>query len=152
MLIRSPAILCSVLPHGEHGAIARALTPDHGLLAGYVRGGRSRRLRPVLMAGNSLETEYRARTEGQLPALVVELTHSRGALLDEPLPAAAIDWLCALTAVALLSCAKRKRKSASSAPRRRGFAGRPQPRRHVRAITTDLRGEDQARKAGPRPY
>jgi len=101
MLIRSPAILCSVLPHGEHGAIARALTPDHGLLAGYVRGGRSRRLRPVLMAGNSLETEYRARTEGQLPALVVELIHSRGALLDEPLPAAAIDWLCALTAVAL---------------------------------------------------
>lgn len=101
MLIRSPAILCSVLPHGEHGAIARALTPDHGLLAGYVRGGRSRRLRPVLMAGNLLETEFRARTEDQLPGLVVELIHSRGGLLGEPLPAAAIDWLCTLTAVAL---------------------------------------------------
>lgn len=101
MLVRTSAILCSVLPHGEHGAIARALTPDHGLMAGYVRGGRSRRLRPVLMAGNLLEAEYRARTEDQLPGLTVELTHSRGGLLSEPLPAAAIDWLCALTAIAL---------------------------------------------------
>jgi DNA repair protein RecO (recombination protein O) len=101
MLIRTPAILCSVLPHGEHGAIARALTPDHGVLAGYVRGGRSRRLRPVLMAGNLLEAEYRARTDEQLPGLTVELTRSRGGLLGEPLPAAAIDWLCALTATSL---------------------------------------------------
>ncbi|MEL0251182.1 MAG: DNA recombination protein RecO, partial [Novosphingobium sp.] len=28
MLIRTPAILCSVLPHGEHGAIVRVLTLD----------------------------------------------------------------------------------------------------------------------------
>ena len=95
------ALVCAVRPHGEHGAIARLLTPGHGLLAGYVRGGRSRRLRPVLLPGNAVKAEFRARTEEQLAGLSVELEHSRATLLSEPLPAAAIDWTCALTAVAL---------------------------------------------------
>ena len=97
----TPALICGVRSHGEHGAIARLLTPDHGLLAGYVRGGRSRALRPVLLPGNSVKAEFRARTEDQLAGLAVELDHSRAPLLSEPLPAAAIDWICALTAVAL---------------------------------------------------
>jgi len=101
MQVRSAAIICSMRPHGEHGAIVRALTPDHGLLAGYVRGGRSRRLRPVLVPGNIVESDFRARTAEQLPALSAELSHSRAGLLHEPLAAAAIDWLCTLTAVAL---------------------------------------------------
>lgn len=101
MQLRTPAIICSMRAHGEHGAVVRALTPANGLLAGYVRGGRSRRLRPVLVPGNLVEAEYRARTAEQLPSLTVELTHSRAGLLAEPLAAAAIDWLCTLTAVAL---------------------------------------------------
>jgi DNA repair protein RecO (recombination protein O) len=101
MQVRTPAIICSMRGHGEHGAIVRALTPDNGLLAGYVRGGRSRRLRPVLVPGNLVEADFRARTAEQLPGLTVELSHSRATLLAEPLAAAAIDWLCALTAVAL---------------------------------------------------
>lgn len=95
------AIVCAVRPHGEHGAIARLLTPDHGLVGGYVRGGRSRTMRPVLMPGNVVQGDFRARTEEQLASLTVELAHSRAPLLAEPLPAAAIDWVCALTAVAL---------------------------------------------------
>ncbi|MET0249613.1 MAG: DNA repair protein RecO [Sphingobium sp.] len=95
------AIVCAVRHHGEHGAIARLLTPDHGLVAGYVRGGRSRAQRPVLLPGNDLKAEFRARTEEQLASLTVELVHSRAPLLAEPLPAAAIDWACALTAAAL---------------------------------------------------
>lgn len=101
MQVKTPAIICSMRAHGEHGAIVRALTPEHGLLAGYVRGGRSRRLRPVLVPGNLVEAEFRARTAEQLPGLTVELSHSRAALLAEPLAAAAIDWLCTLTAVSL---------------------------------------------------
>ncbi|AMK18545.1 MULTISPECIES: DNA repair protein RecO [Sphingobium] len=97
----TPALVCGVRSHGEHGAIARLLTPGHGLLAGYVRGGRSRALRPVLLPGNSVKAEFRARTEEQLASLTVELEHSRAPLLSEPLPAAAIDWVCALTAAAL---------------------------------------------------
>lgn len=97
----TPAIVCALRHHGEHGAIARLLTPDHGLIAGYVRGGRSRAMRPVLLAGNAVKAEFRARTEDQLAGLTVELAHSRAPLLAEPLPAAAIDWACALTAIAL---------------------------------------------------
>ena len=101
MIITGPALVLAVRAHGEHGAILRALTPDAGLQAGYVRGGRSRRLRPILLPGNLVEAEFRARTEEQLAAATVELAHSRAPLLSEPLPAAAIDWACALTAAAL---------------------------------------------------
>jgi DNA repair protein RecO (recombination protein O) len=101
MRLETQAIICAVRAHGEHGAIVRALTPDDGIQAGYVRGGRSRRLRPVLMAGNTVHADYRARTEDQLPHLSVELTASRGALHSEPLAAAAIEWATALAASAL---------------------------------------------------
>jgi DNA repair protein RecO (recombination protein O) len=77
------------------------LTPDDGIQAGYVRGGRSRRLRPVLVPGNLVQASFRARTAEQLAQLSVELVHSRAALFEEPLPAAAVDWLSALTAAAL---------------------------------------------------
>lgn len=97
----SSAVVCSVRPHGEHGAIVRLLTPDHGLMHGYVRGGRSRTLRPVLLPGNVVKADFRARTDDQLAGLTVELAHSRAPLLAEPLPAVAIDWICALTAIAL---------------------------------------------------
>lgn len=101
MHILSPGIVCAVRAHGEAGAIARVMTPDHGLLAGYVRGGRSRTLRPVLQPSNLVRAEFRARIESQLPALTVELVHSRGPLMAEPLAAAALDWATALTAAAL---------------------------------------------------
>ncbi|TWH95783.1 DNA repair protein RecO [Sphingobium wenxiniae] len=97
----TPAIVCALRSHGEHGAIARLLTPEHGLLAGYVRGGRSRAIRPVLLPGNAVKAEFRARTEDQLAGLTVEMEHSRAPLLAEALSAAAIDWACALTATAL---------------------------------------------------
>ena len=101
MRLTTPAIILSLRAHGEHGAVVRMLTPDHGLQAAYVRGARGRRLRPVLMAGNLVSARLSARTDSQLPQAEVELTHSRGPLLVEPLPAAAIDWATALTATAL---------------------------------------------------
>ena len=81
--------------------MVRALTEEHGLLAGYVRGGRSRTMRPVLLPSNIVVAEFRARTEDQLASLTVELSHSRAPLMGEPLPAAALDWTTALTAAAL---------------------------------------------------
>lgn len=97
----TPAIVVALRPHGEHGAVVRLMTPEHGLEACYVRGARGRRLRPVLMPGNQVEATLSARTEAQLAQGTIELTHSRGPLLQEALPAAAIDWTCALTATAL---------------------------------------------------
>ena len=101
MRLTTPAIVLALRSHGEHGAVVRLLTPDEGLVAGYVRGARGRRLRPVLIAGNLVEAQVAARTEAQLPQVSVELTHSRAPLFGEPLPAAAIEWAAALTAVAL---------------------------------------------------
>jgi DNA repair protein RecO (recombination protein O) len=101
MRFSTQAIVVALRAHGEHGAVVRLMTPEHGLQAAYVRGARGRRLRPVLLSGNLLEATLSARTETQLPQATVELLHSRGPLLAEPLPAAAIDWACALTATVL---------------------------------------------------
>ena len=101
MRIETPAIVIALRPHGEHGAVVRLMTPEHGLRAAYARGARGRRLRPVLIPGNKVEAALSARTDTQLAQGTVELTHSRSPLLSEPLPAAAIDWACALTATAL---------------------------------------------------
>lgn len=101
MHLRAHAIVCSVRAHAEHGAVVRALTPENGMQAGYVRGGRSRRLRPVLLAGNVIAAEWRARTDTQLAALTAELVTSRAPLLAEPLAAAAIEWVTALAATTL---------------------------------------------------
>jgi DNA repair protein RecO (recombination protein O) len=101
MHIRTSAILCAVKAHGEHGAVVRVLTRDHGLLAGYVQGARGRDYRPILIPANQAMVELRARTEAQLPSLRCELTHSVGPLLGEPLAAAALQWITALAAIAL---------------------------------------------------
>ncbi len=101
MRIECEAIVVGVRAHGEHGAIVRLMTADHGMLAGYVRGGRSRQLRPVLSPGNVVRAELRARVETQLAALTVEMVTARTALLGEPLAAAAIEWTTALAAAAL---------------------------------------------------
>jgi DNA repair protein RecO (recombination protein O) len=58
-------------------------------------------MRPVLIAGNVVQAQLAARTEAQLPQASIELIHSRGPLLGEPLPAAAIEWATVLTATAL---------------------------------------------------
>ncbi len=101
MNLRSPAILLASRAHGETGVIARLLTPEHGLVAAYVAGGRGRALRAVMVPGNRVAAELTVRSATQLPFARLELEHSRAALMTEPLPAAAIQWACALTAAAL---------------------------------------------------
>jgi DNA repair protein RecO (recombination protein O) len=132
MHLASPAIVLAIRPHGEHGAIVRALTPSDGVQAGYVRGGRSRALRPVLQPANTILGEWRARTADQLPALTTELVHSLAALHAEPLPAAVLEWVTALTAAALPEAQPYPRLHAAlsglldaveAAPAARGWAG-----------------------------
>ncbi len=95
-ILRTEAIICSQLHHGEHGVIARLFTPEHGLMSGYVRGGRSRKMRPILIASNKVMAEFRSRNEDQLGGLTVELLESRGPWLGEPLALAALEWVSAL--------------------------------------------------------
>ncbi|WP_284125923.1 DNA repair protein RecO [Parerythrobacter aestuarii] len=101
MNIRAPAILVAARSHGETAVIARLLTEEFGLVAGYVAGGRGRQLRPVVIPGNMVEMDLRAKSDSQLPFARLELVQSRGPWLGEPLPAAAIQWATALTATAL---------------------------------------------------
>lgn len=101
MRSETKAIVCALRNHGEHGAIVRLMTPEQGLVAAYVRGARGRRMRPLLIPGNVVEAQLAARSETQLPQATIELIHSRGPLLNEPLLAAAIEWATVLTASAL---------------------------------------------------
>ncbi|HSQ95734.1 MAG TPA: recombination protein O N-terminal domain-containing protein, partial [Croceibacterium sp.] len=101
MQLRAPAILIAALPHGETAVVARLLTEEAGVIAGYVAGGRGRQLRPVVIPGNLVEADFRSRSDSQLPFAKLELRESRGPWLGEPLPAAAIGWVCALTATSL---------------------------------------------------
>jgi DNA repair protein RecO (recombination protein O) len=101
MHIRAPAVVCAARPHGETAVVARLLTAEHGMVAGYVAGGRGRDLRPVLIPGNLVAADLRARSDSQLPFARLELLESRGPWLGEPLAAAAIGWATALAAAAL---------------------------------------------------
>lgn len=101
MQLDSEAIVCALRGHGENGAVVRIFTPGDGLIAAYVRGARSRRMRPVLMAGNVVSAQLRSRSDAQLPQAVIELAHSRAAVLGEPLPAAVVEWAAALVTTTL---------------------------------------------------
>ena len=101
MNVHAPAILIASRPHGETASIARLLTEEHGLVAAYVAGGRGRQLRPVMIPGNTVDAEIRSKSDTQLPFARIELVTSRAPWMTEPLPAAAIQWACALTASTL---------------------------------------------------
>ena len=132
MHLRAPAILIAARPHGETAVIARLLTEESGVVAAYVAGGRGRQLRPVVIPGNMVEAEIRAKSDSQLPFARLELAQSRGPWLTEPLPAAAIAWTCALTASALpernpypslYSALSALLDAVCNAPSARGWAG-----------------------------
>jgi len=59
-------------------------------------------MRAVMVPGNRVSLDLTTRAASQLPFARLELEHSRAALMTEPLPAAAIQWVCGLTAAALL--------------------------------------------------
>ncbi|ANY19770.1 DNA repair protein RecO [Tsuneonella dongtanensis] len=101
MHLTFPAIVVAARQHGETAVIARVLSQDHGLVAGYVAGGRGRQLRPVMIPGNRVAAELSARSDSQLPFLKLELIESRGPWLGEPLAASAIAWVTTLTALVL---------------------------------------------------
>jgi len=66
------AIFLGARPHGETSVIAEVFTRRHGRRHALVRGGRGRRLRPVLQPGNLLRVTWRGRLEEQLGGFAVE--------------------------------------------------------------------------------
>ncbi len=77
------AIVLSVRQHGENGTILEVLTRTHGRHLGLVRGGASRKQKPVLQPGNSVRLQWRARLSEHLGNFTVELDQARaGTLMD----------------------------------------------------------------------
>lgn len=94
---RDEGIILAVRPHGETAAIAEILTQDHGRCMGLVRGGRGRRLRPLLQPGNHVSCTWHARLEEHLGHFVLEPLHLQaGLIIDEPLRLLAVSSLTAL--------------------------------------------------------
>ncbi len=71
------AIVLSVRPHGESGAILEALTRSHGRHLGLVRGGASRSRKPTLQPGNGVRLVWRARLSEHLGNFTAELDRAR---------------------------------------------------------------------------
>ena len=67
--------------HGETDVILEVLTAAHGRHLGLVKGGRSRRLRPVLQPGNTLALTWRARLHEHLGNFRAEPLAERSSVL-----------------------------------------------------------------------
>ena len=90
-------ILISAKPLGEANSIAELLTARHGRHLGLVRGGRSRRMQPLMQLGNRLSVTWRARLSDHLGGFNVEMLEPHAArVLDDQVALAAIGSLTAL--------------------------------------------------------
>jgi DNA repair protein RecO (recombination protein O) len=90
-------IIVGVRRHGETSAIVELLTRSHGRHMGLVRGGRSKRMQPMLQMGNAVLAEWRARIEDHLGEYRLEAKTMRAALLmDHPASLFALGHICGL--------------------------------------------------------
>lgn len=82
---RDEGIIIGGRRHGESSLILEVMTRTHGRHAGLVKGGRSRRMAPLLQPGNAVEVIWRARLDEHLGFYAVETTHQRAAeLMRDP--------------------------------------------------------------------
>jgi DNA repair protein RecO (recombination protein O) len=92
---RDEALILSVRPHGETAAVVELFTARHGRHMGFVHGGRSRKLRPVLQIGNHVEATWKGRLAEQLGHFTLELRRGYAAQ--------AMAEACALAALASMA-------------------------------------------------
>ncbi|HVB88943.1 MAG TPA: DNA repair protein RecO [Beijerinckiaceae bacterium] len=78
---RDAGLILGLRRLGETSVIVELMTPGHGRALGLVRGGRSRRMQPLLQPGNEVEAVWRARLEDQLGQFTLEGVHLRAAAL-----------------------------------------------------------------------
>jgi DNA repair protein RecO (recombination protein O) len=91
------AIILHVRPHGETSAVAEVFARGQGRHLGLIRGGQSRKLRPVLQTGNLVTAHWRARLADHLGFFVVELAESFAArAMEDRLALAGIGTLTGL--------------------------------------------------------
>ena len=82
---RDEGIILGTRRHGETSAILELMTRDHGRHLGLVRGGRSRRMQPMLQPGNRVDVIWRARMDEHLGLMQVEpVAFAAARLIDQP--------------------------------------------------------------------
>jgi DNA repair protein RecO (recombination protein O) len=69
---RDEGIILGTRRHGETSAILEVMTATHGRHLGLVRGGRGRKMQPLLQPGNRVELSWRARLDEHLGIFQVE--------------------------------------------------------------------------------
>ncbi|WP_026940652.1 DNA repair protein RecO [Hellea balneolensis] len=93
----SEGYILSVRKHGETSAIIDVFTPDKGRHLGLVRGGVSRKSRPVLQPGNKVKLQWRGRLSEHLGSFTVEPLSARAAeLMEDRLSLAGLNAMCAI--------------------------------------------------------
>lgn len=96
------AIILSVRPHGESGAIVTVLTEEHGRCAGYMRGASSTKNRGTLEQGNIVDANWQARNSDSLGTFSLEPARCTAArIMHDPLKLAALQSACGLCDQAL---------------------------------------------------
>ncbi|MET3661332.1 DNA repair protein RecO [Aquamicrobium ahrensii] len=93
---RDEGIILGTRRHGETSAILEVMTRAHGRHLGLVRGGRSRRLQPVLQAGNRVDLVWRARLDEHLGTFQAEALEMNAArLMDSAVAVYGLQLLAA---------------------------------------------------------
>ena len=99
---RDEGMVLSVRKHGETSVIVDIFTREHGRHAGVVRGGASRKLKPVLQPGNQVQVDWSARLEEHLGAYRVEPTKSRAVqVMGDRRALEGLNSVCALAGFCL---------------------------------------------------
>lgn len=94
---RDEGIILGLRKHGETSVIAEVMTKAHGRHLGIVRGGRSKRLQPVLQPGNSVDLVWRARLDEHLGQYQIELLNARaGRLMESAIGVHGVQAMAAL--------------------------------------------------------
>lgn len=90
-------LVLGVRRHAESSVILELMTRAHGRHLGLVHGGRSKRLQPVLQAGNTVHAVWRARLDEHLGSFTVEGAEMRSSrLMLAPMALYGIAALAAL--------------------------------------------------------
>ena len=78
---RDDGIIIGGRRYGETSLILEVMTRGHGRHLGLVKGGRGKRMAPLLQPGNEVEATWRARLDEHLGSFSIETTRLRAAEL-----------------------------------------------------------------------
>ena len=78
---RDEGLIIGLKKYGETSVILETMTQGHGRHMGLVKGGRAKRMQPLLQPGNEILLVWRARLEDHLGSFAVEPVKLRAARL-----------------------------------------------------------------------